>query len=239
MKISGLFLALAAVALLQLSAFGTVLPAGSCVGAGTAACPGTLTVFSDPSLILLASRTDAVTAPTPPIGGVPANFTGVMRSAVYRELSGFLDFYYQFSNNANSADAVQRLTTASFAGFNPIDVGYRTTLPSPNPGPFTTAGTKPPLWADRTADGSIVGWQFFDNATGNLTTKILPGETSAILVIKTNATAFVTGQFTASDGASVSAPSFEPAAAIPEPATNMILGAGLIALACSTRNRRT
>src|SRR4051812_15702672 len=63
-----------------------------------------------PAGTLLASIVEAVNAPT---------FSGTLRTAVYDgpEAGVNLDFYYQFTNSANSANAVGRVTGYNFDGF--------------------------------------------------------------------------------------------------------------------------
>src|SRR5262249_37677479 len=143
--------------------------------------PGTsvtdLDVFSDTSVPLAATS-----QPVSPASGA---YFGTLTSAVYGTAAGTLDFYYQFSNAAGSSDDVVRLTAFNFAGFT-TNVGYRT--PLPRGGVFTPAGTEAPVAADRSADGSTVGFGF-DGPPG---ARIGPGETSRIVVIRTNATSFQT-----------------------------------------------
>ena len=52
------------------------------------------------------------------------NTNGTLTSAVYRNPTGTLDFYYQVANSASSATAIARETDTSFAGFGTA-LGFR------------------------------------------------------------------------------------------------------------------
>ena len=140
--------------------------------------------------------------------------SGTLISAVYREnASGTLDFYYQVVLNTTSTncgaagqpacDPLARLTAANFN-----NGGNWTTWAATRGdavGPFS-AGTAFPITADRNAVGDVVGFSFNppDGA------KIQPGQTSAILIISTNATTFATGNASVIDGGATTVSAFEP-----------------------------
>ena len=159
----------------------TPLNSGGCVGI-TPPCLPPLPVFADP----LGANLASVTVPIAPISNA---FTGTLRAAVFAtgDPNLPLEFDYQFSNFGPGD--VHRITGNNFTGFI-TDVGFRVAGPSPFVG-----GTQPPLFADRDLDGSTVGFNFNSALVGDENLAINGGETSLILAIKTNATAFMLFSF--------------------------------------------
>jgi len=151
------------------------------------------------SPVLLAS----LSTPVAPITGA---YTGTLTSAVYRDASGTLEFDYQFANDPTSTDSVTRITMDPFTGFI-TDGGHRV---APLP-PFVPGGV-PPVTVDRNVPGDTVGFNF-----GGPVPPILPGLTSTVLVIATNATNFSTGFVSVIDGGATTVHSFAPAAPVPAP----------------------
>src|SRR5205823_12475893 len=135
----------------------------------TSGTSGPPTLFSDDPGTLVDSRA----VPVAPLGGA---YTGMLISAVYQDATGRLEFDYQFINNG--PDNVHRLTGFNFTGFS-TDVGYRVVPVVPFAAP--SPGALPPVFADRDADGSTVGFEFSPGIG-----EINAGETSVILVIKTD-----------------------------------------------------
>ncbi|MGB7555877.1 MAG: PEP-CTERM sorting domain-containing protein [Candidatus Korobacteraceae bacterium] len=124
--------------------------------------------------------------------------------------SGCLDFVYQFTDLGPDINA--RYTMSDFAnGSNwSLDVGTN---------PF---GLHDPTNIDRSMSGSVVGFNY------NPGDEILPGETTPLLVIETNARNFnFNGFLSAQDGTAGSARAYEPAA-VPEPSSLGLLGSGLM-----------
>jgi hypothetical protein len=209
----------ALVLVLTAAANATLLAPGGSVGDGTALSPGSLTIFSDTLGSPLASVTTPVATPT---------YSGTLTSAVYQNPGGTLDFLYQFSNSANSTDGIERLSMTSFTGFT-TDVGYRTDAVSP-----FVAGAQQPFFATRSANGSVVGFEFASNNQAG-PYLVSPGEASRTLVVRTNATQYFAGNTAIVDGFASNAPSFAPSA-IPEPAS--LAGLATIALGAIARRRR-
>jgi uncharacterized repeat protein (TIGR01451 family) len=128
--------------------------------------------------------------------------SGTITSAVYRNSSGTLDFYYQVANSASSSTAIAREANTNFTGFTTW-TGFRTDAV----GPFVV-GTVPPVTADSNAAGSVIGFSFNPPNTA----KILAGLTSDILVISTNATNFTAGNAAVIDGGTQTVAAFQPLA---------------------------
>ena len=164
--------------------------------------------------------------------------SGTLVSAVFREAGGTLDFYYQVTNNATApncgapgqqaCDSLTRETDTSFLGFE-TSVGFRTdgaTLPG---GVFVN-GTSVPVTADRNAVGNVVGFLFIPPTAS----AIQPGQSSAVLVISTNATNFTAGNASVIDGGVTTVASFEP---VPEATSLLLVGPGLLALGAARKPR--
>jgi hypothetical protein len=147
-------------------------------------------------------------------------FTGTLTFAVYREAAtGFLDFLYQYHNNASSRDPIEHVSSTDFAGNFTGVTHITTTAPS-----GFVLGTAIPPSATRSPDGGVVS---FDFATPN---SIGRNRTSEILVIQTHATDFVMGTTSVIDGAVATVVTRAPRSG-PEPATLTLFGGGLLGLA--------
>jgi len=144
-------------------------------------------------------------------------FHGLLDSQVWKEAGGTLDFVYQFSNDPNSGDVIDRFTVSDFEGFN--------TNADDTP---AGGGSVFPVSMDRSSLGDVVGFQFSN------VSPVLPGTTSYQMVIDTNAIAFNPTGGTASlidgDVAFVAVPT-----PIPEPASGAVAAIALSALALRPR----
>jgi hypothetical protein len=169
---------------------------------------------------LLASLVESINAPT---------FSGTFRTAVYDgpEAGRNLDFYYQFSNSANSANSIGRVTGYDFDGF--------TTNVSQTARAFGIflAGDR----AANTADRGPIGVVGFNMLPGANQGKLLPGEDSYTFIVRTNATDYTTGWSGIINGTAATAHAFQPAPAVPEPGTNALIAAGLGLMGFIVRRR--
>ena len=170
-------------------------------------------------------------------------YTGTLRSAVYRNsLNNQLDFYYQFVNNASSVDSISRITMTNFGtfttnvGFTSQDIDGTTGGGTPVKTNFVQNTTlmQAPSLANRPSQGTL-GFNFGDGTVSS--DMINPGETSRILVIRTNATNYNNGSTSTINGAIATYQTFAPTA-IPEPGTYALMGAGLIALGLVRRKQQ-
>jgi hypothetical protein len=155
--------------------------------------------------------------------------SGTLLSAVFIEPGGTLDFYYQIVNSALSRDGIARETDTDFFPFL-TQVGFRLDGASLTGSSFSN-GTTLPVSADLGLGGDAVGFNF----TPPLLAEVLPGQTSAVLVISTNATNFTTGNMSVIDGGVFSTAAFQP---IPEPESIALLVCGSVILGLVRRRVR-
>ena len=208
----------------------TTITAGQCAGTG---CPVALDVFSISNPGTFLSGVSSSVSGLNSLGQVL--YTGTLRSAVFRNLTQTLDFYYQFTNDKKSPDSISRISMTSFAGFT-TDIGYTNANWQGSGNQFVNFLADPdqqvPLFGDRSSAGTV-GFTFGipDGA------KINPRETSSTLVIRTNATSWTSGSTSVINGAVVNVTTFAPTSAVPEPGTYALFGAGLFALAIIRRRQ--
>jgi hypothetical protein len=156
----------------------------------------------------------------------PAHFSGNVTVAVYNEGAanplGGLTFVYSVTNNQDSPNSVERVTTDGFAGFL-VNAGYvaATFLPPLPAPPFPQSSV--PSYIDRSSGGGDVpGFGWF-SPTG-----ILGGTASPILVLRTNAPNFTTDTVNIIDGDSFTVQKL--LGPVPEPASLTLLGTGALLL---------
>jgi hypothetical protein len=178
----------------------------------------------------IAYRQDVATALT---------FEALVRQAVYRNTLGTLDFYYQVARTgpgSNATDNDHEIFTLTGASFGKFSVFAYREGPSDvdGAGPFTPANNASPFGftstAGRTINGNRVEIEFGANG-------LVGTETSAVYILRTNATAFRGGTFGLINGSAIGGQSFAPT--VPEPATwaMMLGGFGLLGAAARRSSR--
>lgn len=176
---------------------------------------------------------DAPQAPAPTLLAtlvIPYSFGGIngtITSWVVRDPAnplGGLSFYYQVSESGT--EGISRVSTSDFGIIPaaPVDVSTVTA-------PFdssVTGGVSPNNASRSTLPGSVVGFNF-------ITSEILPGQSSVVLVVNTPYLGYQVTAGSVIDSSSVNVnilgPSLVP---IPEPSTFMAAGLLLIPLGAST-----
>jgi len=198
----------------------TALPPTACANV---IAPGTFN--AGPDILTIPATSTLLASTSGPLDS--ATFTANYNENVYQDgNTGDLDFVIRVqdvSAVAPFSGLIEEISTASFAGFT-TDVGYSLTN-----APSLTAGSALPISISRSNAGDTVSWNFDPSP-------IEPGQTTALLVIDTNATNFTSGLISAIDAGSATVTGFGPTA-IPEPTSAILLTGGAY-LAFARRPRR-
>ncbi len=218
------------------AACATVLLLAPSVGHAAMLAPGTLIapdILADPVAIgdVQASAVDLI------FGN--QFYSGTLTAAVVQNAGGTLDFYYQITNNGSSIHSLSRNTDSLFAippTMFTTDVFYRTDdagLPS-----LFQAGDAgaTPNSADRGLNGQVVGFDFQPGAAA-----INPGETSMILVVRTDATTFTGGFSSVINALTADLLTLGPdlaTAPVPEPASLLLLSSAFTAAGYMAKRRK-
>ena len=169
------------------------------------------------------------------VPGTALTFSATMRSAVYRNTSGTLDFYYQVARTGAGAIAdqmVDAFTAADFTGYS-VD-GFSFAMDPDGAGQFTAAMNPPSstTTTGRNPNGSVLQTDFGTNGLSNT-------EISATYVFRTNAVTYGIGTFGVIDGSSFSGVAFAPTSAVPETSTWAMMIGGFGLIGGVMRRRRT
>ena len=117
---------------------------------------------------------------------------------------GGLTFTYLLSLSAASTQPASQISVSSFGSFL-TDVSYNTNAPGVFPSNFS-----------RSSDGAVVRFSFFSP-------NVLPGQTTALLVVQTDAVNYSPTLAGIIDGTTVNVNALAPIA-VPEPATCALMG---------------
>lgn len=206
-----------------------LLGAAASIGLAAMAGPAAAAILNPATEIPAAStpfnpQLGTFVASTGPIPLAAITFSGTLTEEIRQETLaanplGGLTFVFQVVNNGASPSDIERHTTFDFGGFT-VDATYYQ----------LTAGDQTPIFFNRSGTGSVVGQDFGLSALA-----LNPGETSALMVLRTNAPSFVPGLNAVIDSSSVTVQGYSP---IPEPSQLLVLGAcGL--LLCRRPRRQT
>jgi hypothetical protein len=207
--------------------------------------PGTIIPLTPADILATPPGTLEASIVQPIISAAAGDYTGSLSAAVIRNAGGTLDFYYQVTNDATSTDVLSRETNSRFASIVPpfsytTEVFYRTDNAS-LPALFTAGDpSATPLAAIRTANARVVAFQFESPFAPS---GIDPGETSMIVVVRTNATTFSGGFSAVIDGTTTTVNTFGPTgpiSTVPEPASLLLLSSafGVAGYMARHRDRR-
>lgn len=186
-------------------------------------------------LALMTSHTGSFATPSPATKGT---FTdGVFKAGpnVVCPAGGCLDFVYQFSVALGSANPLLSLSGSDFTGVK-TDVGFVVDGSSLPGGKFVTGDIVNFAGAvARPSAGSVI-FKF-----GPPNAPLQHGDTSAVLIIQTNATKFIACDLcvgVVGGGPTTNVSGFQPVPPVPEPGFYGLLAIGLAILSWSASRRR-
>jgi len=175
----------------------------------------------------------AVTADNPSLGTFVAStgalpyssftFSGTVTQEIWQEspaanpLGGLTFTYRLVTNTGTGFTALSRVNGFNFGGFT-ADATFM----------LANALDQAPTNFTRNTAGSIVGFEFESPVSFD------PGESSALIVVRTNAPGYTTGLINIIDGGSATVMGYAP---VPEPGTAALLGVAAGALLLRRRQR--
>ncbi|GAO38688.1 hypothetical protein SCH01S_18_00200 [Sphingomonas changbaiensis NBRC 104936] len=176
------------------------------------------------------------------VQGQAQTFSAIFRSAVYRNTSGKLDFYYQVERTglgSNSADNDHEITKFTVGSFNGWLVDALVSAGDPDgTGAFKAVNNPVPAGGSTTRvsrgfNGTVIETNFQGAGANGL----IGTENSATYIFRTNAFAFKAGSFGVLDDSSLQGITFAPT--VPEPATwaMMLAGFGMLGGAVRRKSR--
>lgn len=175
-----------------------------------------------------ATLVDSLTSPFTGQNNVNATvFTGNLVSSVWSGDTsnpfGGLTFSYQLHNDPNSLDAIGELNLSSFAGFL-TDVGFN------GPGVIPLAATRGGIPVPDSKISFLLLSPF-----PNLQDNLLPGQSTAMLIIQTDAWAYDRGNAAIINSGTANTAALVPV--VPEPSTLALAALGLMAVAAMRKSR--
>jgi hypothetical protein len=147
------------------------------------------------------------------------SFTGTLTTEVIKESGGTLDFLYQITAATTNTTNIHRVTANDFTNAL-TNVQFGTAGFS-----FVAPTNSMMSGADRSSDGSTIGWSIVPAGSSG---GVAPGEISQVLIVRTNAITFTTGNTFAIDGGIMSFNSFAPLQFVPEPSSLALAGIGVL-----------
>jgi hypothetical protein len=156
---------------------------------------------------------------------VPGSFSGTLTTTVLSgdpsNALGGLTFTYELTNDGKAGvNSIGRMTVVDFAGWL-VDASYQSTSVGVVPGSI-----------DRQPSGEVIGFNFLPTPADPLTAFLVPGTSSRVLVLQTNAPSWNDVLASLIDGGVTQTASFGP---VPEPSTWVLLGLGMALLAWRRR----
>src|SRR5438552_17827802 len=157
--------------------------------------------------------------------------SGTLKTAVFREAGGTLDFYYQVFNDLTCPscsitppDAIEHETDTNFAGFLTFTAFRRDCGALPCGTVGFTDGAMAPIASNRSSgSGGTISFDF-----PGVAFEIAPGSSSNVLIISTNSANHKAGTANVIDGGIATVLAFAPTTTVPEPMSLILLGTGLL-----------
>ena len=149
------------------------------------------------------------------------NASGFVRSAAYRNTNNLLDFYYQIVVTTTTG-GITATNLSDFTGYS-TQTAFNNTSDVDGAGALTSGGQRP--FGSQRVSGGVVAFAFNGNALtggGNAPGVLLSGQTSAVLIVRTNATVTTIGNGTVNGAAAANAPIIAPTV-VPEAGTLALL----------------
>jgi len=152
------------------------------------------------------------------------SINGIVTQDIYSNPTGLL-FLYQVQNLNTSLGAPARMTVTNYAGFTTDADAYLGSELGASIPLNMVVGADLAHFVSRDLTSNSLGYQFAQNAPIN-DPGLMPNTTSGIMWIQTNAQFYGPGVANFINGGIVDVPVYGPV--VPEPATMMLLGMGIL-----------